>query len=267
MTAYDAVGPGDPRRCGRTSSVGVLPLPQAENPIPGGRICCRPRTTRRGSSRACRSARAATPAPTAPMRWRSGAADNRRAVSIAPCSARNVRGESAAARISELLSTAGLVCTFLRRSGRGKAVYSDRGGRICADLGQAPRRASARNWVSALERLLPLGGYAVPLSPPALASKAEPMTHERSGAAPGHSRHHPLCRRRSEDCRGRAADPARLERERPRAEPQGDRGLPRSRRRNPSLSRRERSGAARGARAAPRARSRRASFAAPAPTS
>jgi chorismate mutase / prephenate dehydratase len=73
-------------------------------------------------------------------------------------------------RISDALATAGLVCTFVACSDRGKAVY------LIEVEGFAPisdRRLDAlrSELGAALERLLPLGGYAAPLSPPALATK------------------------------------------------------------------------------------------------
>jgi hypothetical protein len=73
-------------------------------------------------------------------------------------------------RISELLSTVGLICTFVACSDRGKAVY------LIELEGVVPisdRRLDAfRSELGArLERLLPLGGYAVPLSSSALDTK------------------------------------------------------------------------------------------------
>ena len=161
---------------------------------------------------------------------------------------------------------AGMHLRRVQRSRQGG--LSDRGGRLCADLGQTPRRLSlgtgrrassgccrsAATRCHSRHRLSPQKG----------------RTHDaRTGAdaPPGHSRHQPLCWRRSEGGWDRAPDPPRLERERARAEQQGDRGLPGSRRRDPSLSGRERPGVAGGTRAMPRDRSRRGSFAAPVPTS
>src|SRR5690242_14782149 len=65
-----------------------------ENPTPGGRFCCRRSTTRRGLSAGCPSVRAAMPAPI-PMRWQSGKADIRKAVSTAPYWQRTVPRSSA----------------------------------------------------------------------------------------------------------------------------------------------------------------------------
>jgi chorismate mutase / prephenate dehydratase len=73
-------------------------------------------------------------------------------------------------RISDALAAAGLSCTFLACDGHGKAVHlielegfvpiSDkRLGAFRAELG------------AVFERLRPLGGYAAPLSPSALATK------------------------------------------------------------------------------------------------
>ena len=72
--------------------------------------------------------------------------------------------------ISELLSTAGLVCTFVACRGRSRAVY------LIEVEGVVPisdRRLDAfrSELGAALERLLTLGGYAVPLSSSALATK------------------------------------------------------------------------------------------------
>jgi hypothetical protein len=73
-------------------------------------------------------------------------------------------------RIPELLATTGLLCTFVACSGRGKTVY------VIEVEGFVPvsdkRLDALRSELgAAFERLLPLGGYAVPLSPPALAIK------------------------------------------------------------------------------------------------
>jgi chorismate mutase / prephenate dehydratase len=78
-------------------------------------------------------------------------------------------------RISEALATAGLVCTFLACEGGGRGVH------LIEVEGFVPvsdRRLDAfrSELGAAFERLLPLGGYAAPLSPPALATK---------GRAPG----------------------------------------------------------------------------------
>ena len=73
-------------------------------------------------------------------------------------------------RISEALATAGLVYTSIACSGRSRAVY------LIEVEGVVPisdRRLDAfRSELGvALERLLPLGGYAMPLSLSALATK------------------------------------------------------------------------------------------------
>jgi len=72
--------------------------------------------------------------------------------------------------ISELLATVGLACTFVACNGRGKAVH------LIEVEGFVPisdRRLDAFRLElgAGLERLLPLGGYAVPLSASALATK------------------------------------------------------------------------------------------------
>ena len=73
-------------------------------------------------------------------------------------------------RIPELLATAGLACTFVACSGRGMTVY------VIEVEGFVPvsdkRLGAFRSELgAAFERLLPLGGYAVPLSSSALAIK------------------------------------------------------------------------------------------------
>jgi hypothetical protein len=73
-------------------------------------------------------------------------------------------------RIPALLATAGLACTFVACSGRGMTVY------VIEVEGFVPvsdkRLGAFRSELgAAFERLLPLGGYAVPLSSSALAIK------------------------------------------------------------------------------------------------
>jgi hypothetical protein len=75
------------------------------------------------------------------------------------------------AQISELLSTVGLTCSSFACCDRGKGVH------LIEVEGFVPisdRRLDAFRLElgAGLERLLPLGGYAVPLSSSALATKA-----------------------------------------------------------------------------------------------
>jgi len=73
-------------------------------------------------------------------------------------------------RISELLSTVGLACTFLACSGPGNTVYLIE---VEGFVPVADKRLDAfrSELGGACVRLLPLGGYAVPLSSSALATK------------------------------------------------------------------------------------------------
>ena len=73
-------------------------------------------------------------------------------------------------RVSDALATAGLACTFLACDGRGKALHLIE---VEGFVPIADRRLDAFRSAlgAALERLLALGGYAMPLSSSALAIK------------------------------------------------------------------------------------------------
>ena len=139
-------GSGDPRggRRNRPRSASCR-CRRRKNPIRGGRICCRPTTTRRGSSRACRSARAATPAPTADAlaigcggQQESGLD---RTLLGAECSAAISRRPDLGASLDR---RAGMHLPRVQRSRQGG--LSDRDRRLCADLGPTPRRLSLGAW-------------------------------------------------------------------------------------------------------------------------
>jgi len=169
MSAYDTVGQVIRAVAGGTGSVGVLPLPKVREPDPWWPHLLStdddaPRVIARLPFGACGNARADTDALAIGRSVQEESGLDRTLLG-AECSV--ALGQP---RISELLATAGLACTFLACSGRGKAVYlievegfvpiSDRRlGAFRLELG------------AALERLFPLGGYAVPLSPLALAAK------------------------------------------------------------------------------------------------
>jgi hypothetical protein len=169
MSAYDTVGQVINAVTGGTGSVGVLPLPQAGEPDPWW-----PHLLPTDDN-----------APRVVARLPFGAPGNSRADNDAlaiGCGSQQESGfdrtllraefseEISPRRIPELLATAGLACSFVACSGRGKAVY------LIEVEGFVPisdRRLNAfrSELGTAFERLLPLGGYAVPLSPPALAVK------------------------------------------------------------------------------------------------
>jgi chorismate mutase len=170
ISAYDTVDQVIRAVADGTGSVGVLPLPQAGEPDPwwprllstsddGPRVVARLPFGARGNARADADALAI---------GHGGQQESGldRTLLGAECSA-----AISQARISELLSTAGLVCTFLACSGRGKAVYLIEVGGFVPISDR--RLNSIRLELGAgLERLVPLGGYAVPLSSSALATKA-----------------------------------------------------------------------------------------------
>jgi chorismate mutase/prephenate dehydratase len=169
MSAYDTVGQVIRAVTGGTGSVGVLPMPQAGEPDPWwphllSTEDAAPRVVARLPFGACGNARADTDALAI---GRGGLQDSGldRTFFGAECSAAISRP-----RISELLSTVGLGCTFIACSGAGKAVY------LVEVEGFVPisdRRLDAfrSEFGAALRRLLPLGGYAVPLSSSALPTK------------------------------------------------------------------------------------------------
>ncbi|HEX3414056.1 MAG TPA: chorismate mutase [Stellaceae bacterium] len=167
MAAYDTVGQVIRAVAGGTGSVGVLPLPRAGEPDPWW-----PHLLSTDDN-----------ALQVVARLPFGAGGNARSDTDAlaiGCGGqqksgldRTLLGAEFSAPISpppipELLATAGLVCTFVACSGRGKTVY------VIEVEGFVPvsdkRLDALRSELgAALERLHPLGGYAVPLSPPALA--------------------------------------------------------------------------------------------------
>ena len=169
MSAYETAGQVIRAIADGECSVGVLPLPKPGEPDPwwphllstaddGPRVVARLPFGARGNARADTDAAAI---------GHGGQEESGldRTLLGAECSA-----AISQARISELLSTAGLVCTFVACSGRGKAVY------LIEVEGVVPisdRRLDAfrSELGAALARLLPLGGYAVPLSSSALPTK------------------------------------------------------------------------------------------------
>jgi len=169
MSAYDTVGQVIRAVGGGTGSVGVLPLPKAEEPEPwwpqllstdddAPRVVARLPFGAHGNTRADTDALAI---------GRGGQQESGldRTFFGAECSSGISRP-----RILELLSTVGLVCTVIACSDLGKMVY------LIEAEGLVPpsdRRLEAfrSELGAALERVLPLGGYAVPLSSSALAQK------------------------------------------------------------------------------------------------
>ena len=169
MSAYDTEDQVIRVVGGGTGSVGVLPLPKEGEPDPWW-----PDLLSAGDN-----------APRVVARLPFGARGNTRADTDAlaiGCGGQQESGldrtllgvEYSAAisppRISELLSTVGLVCTFVACSDRGKAVH------LIEVEGFVPisdKRLDVFRLElgAALERLLPLGGYAVSLSLSALATK------------------------------------------------------------------------------------------------
>jgi chorismate mutase / prephenate dehydratase len=169
MSAYDTAGQVIRAAAGGTGSVGVLPLPEVGEPDPwwphllstadnAPRVLARLPFGARGNARSDADALAIGCGG-----QEEGGLD--RTFLGAECS-----GAINRAQISDLFSAVGMVCTFLARRGRGKAVY------LIETEGFVPisdRRLDAfrSELGAALERLLPLGGYALPLSPSALATK------------------------------------------------------------------------------------------------
>jgi chorismate mutase len=169
ISAYDTAGQVIRAVAGGTASVGVFPLPKAGEPDPWW-----PHLLSTDND-----------APRVVARLPFGARGNARADSDALAIGFGGQQESgldrtlfsaefSAAigqpRISEFLATAGLVCTDIASSDHGKAVY------LIEVEGFVPipdRRLDAfrSELGAALERLLPVGGYAVPLSSSALATK------------------------------------------------------------------------------------------------
>ena len=168
MSAYDTVGQVIRAVAGGTGSVGVLPLPKAGEPDPwwphllsadgAPRVVARLPFGARGNARAASDALAIGCG-----RQEESGLD--RTLLGAECSA-----AISPPRISELISTVGLVCTFVACSDRSKAVYLIE---VEGFVSIAERRLEAfrSELGAALDRLLPLGGYAAPLSSSALAAK------------------------------------------------------------------------------------------------
>jgi chorismate mutase len=167
MSAYDTVGQVISAVAGGTASVGVLPLPKAGEPDPwwpdllsiddrAPRVVARLPFAIRGNARADGDALAIG----CGGQHESGL--DRTLLGV-ECAAAIDRPQ-----ISKLLAAAGLVSTFVACSGPAEAVY------LIEVEGFVPvsdRRLDAFRLELGVERLLPLGGYAVPLSSSALATK------------------------------------------------------------------------------------------------
>lgn len=169
MSPYDTKDQVIRAVAGGTGSVGVLPLPKAGEPDPWWpQLLSTDDNTPRVLARLPLCARGNARTDTDALAIGCGGQEEGgldRTFFGAECSAA-VSGPL----ISHILSTVGLVCTSVACSDRSKAVY------LIEVDGVVPisdRRLDAfRSELGvALERLLPLGGYAVPLSPPALATK------------------------------------------------------------------------------------------------
>ncbi|HEX3522142.1 MAG TPA: chorismate mutase [Stellaceae bacterium] len=169
MSAYDTVGQVIRAVAGGTGSVGVLPLPQAGEPDPWWPHLLStddnaPRVVARLPFGARGNARADTDALAIGCGEPGGSGVDRTLLGA------EFSAEISLPRIPALLATAGLACTFVACSGRGMTVY------VIEVEGFVPvsdkRLGAFRSELgAAFERLLPLGGYAVPLSSSALAIK------------------------------------------------------------------------------------------------
>jgi len=170
MTAYDAIGPVIRAVAGGENSVGVLPLPQQDEPEPWWPHLLSvgenaPQVVARlpfGASGNARNGRSKGLVIGHGIQQESGLD---RTLLVAECAAEVTR-----AQILKLFSAAALTCTFFASCQRGMTVnlieidgfvpISDaRLGTLQMELGEA------------LHRLSPLGGYAVPLPLAALAAK------------------------------------------------------------------------------------------------
>ena len=168
MSAYDTVGQVISAVAGGTGSVGVLPLPKAGESDPWWPHLLStdndaPRVVARLPFGARGNARADTDALAIGCGGQQESGLDRTLLGAEISTAVSQR------RISELLATLELACTFVC-SDRGETVY------LIEVEGFVPisdRRLDAfRLELGArLERLLPLGGYAVPLSSSALATQ------------------------------------------------------------------------------------------------
>jgi chorismate mutase/prephenate dehydratase len=169
ISAYDTVGQVIRAVAGGTGSVGVLPLPGAGEPDPWWPQLLPttddpPRVVARLPFGARGNARADTDALVIGCSGQDESGLDRTLLGAKFSAAISLP------RISDALATAGLVCTFLACEGGGKGVH------LIEVEGFVPisdsRLEAFRSELgAAFERLLPLGGYAVPLSPPALATK------------------------------------------------------------------------------------------------
>jgi chorismate mutase len=161
ISAYDTVTQVIRAVAGGTGSIGVLPLPKAGEPDPWWAELL---------STADNAPRVVARLP---FGTRGNARDDSDALAIG-CGGqqesgldRTLLGAEFSAAISrppipELLATAGLICTFVACSDRGKAVC------LIEVEGCVPisdRRLDDFRAELGAARLLPLGGYAVPLSP------------------------------------------------------------------------------------------------------
>ena len=285
MPAYRLGEPGDPRRrrgAGRRSA--SCRCRRRTRPIRGGGICCRPTTTAPhviarlpfGGRGNARSDGADALAIGRGAQQPTGHDRTLLATENAPDISRG--------RLFSILAGLGLRCTFIAscEHAEGGNTLIEIDGFVAADDPRLDRFRAQLG--AALYRLLPLGGYAVPLSAaelaaagcgacgaaavPAVRREAEPMTSPTAPVpGPGILDIAPYV--------GGEAKAAGVERPIRLAsnesalgpEPEGDRRLPRARRRHPPLSRRQRRRIARGARPASTGSTRRASSAAPARTS
>jgi len=169
MSAYDTVGQVIRAVGGGTGSVGVLPLPKAEEPEPwwpqllstnddAPRVVARLPFGARGNARVDTDALAIGCGG-----QKESGLD--RTLLVAECFSGISRP-----RILELLSTVGLVCTVIACSDLGKMVCLIEAEGL-VPLSDRRLEAFRSELGAALARVLPLGGYAVPLSSSALATR------------------------------------------------------------------------------------------------
>ncbi len=163
MSAYRSIGQVIRAVAEGRSRSGSCRCRRRESPIRGGVTFCQRTKTHRGSSLACPSDRAATPAATVPMRSRSAAPRQQETGEDRTLLVTESAADISRARIFRILSSLGLLCTFF-------ASYEHLGGALNLIeidgfvLISDPRLDGFRAQLgSALHRLLPLGGYAVPL--------------------------------------------------------------------------------------------------------
>ena len=268
--------PGDPRR-DRGPRRGRRPADAAGGraPIRGGAHLLSPRRRRAAGHRApAVRRRAATPAATRrragdrPRRQQPTGDDRTLLVTES-------RGRHQPRRVSSTLCRQRarparfLACAAHRRTGGQHLIEVD--GFVPLDDPRLARFASSS--ARRLRRLVPLGGYAVPLPPTALVGpaprKAEPNDAadavRRRARASSTSRPMSAARPSRRASSGRSGSPRTKARSGP--SPKAIAAYRALRRRDPPLSRRRRRRAARGARRGITGSTRRASSAAPAPTS